>query len=93
MTRHRLLAAIRVSYSLFDKPFPALGKGLNVYKTKMPRSSDFKETLYLFEIKYLEERMKTTYLIWKDPSCAGINPEWQELTGQEFYALVKSPDV
>jgi len=37
--------------------------------------------------------MKTTYLIWKDPSCAGANPEWQELTGQEFYALVKSPDT
>jgi len=37
--------------------------------------------------------MKTTYLIWKDPFYAGVNPDWQELTGREFYALVKSPDA
>ena len=37
--------------------------------------------------------MKTTYLIWKESSCAGINPDWQELTGQAFYAFVRSPKV
>jgi len=34
--------------------------------------------------------LKTTYFIWKNPLCGGINPEWQEITGQAFYALVKS---
>ena len=33
-----------------------------------------------------------TYLVWKDPSCNGINPDWQEITGQEFLALVRSPE-
>ena len=37
--------------------------------------------------------MKTTYLIWKNPSCNGVNPDWQEITGQEFYALVNSPEA
>jgi len=36
--------------------------------------------------------MKTTYLVWKDQSCNGINPDWQEITGQEFLALVRSPE-
>ena len=36
--------------------------------------------------------MKTTYLVWKDPSCNGINPVWQELTGREFFALVNAPE-
>ena len=36
--------------------------------------------------------MKTTYLIWKNPSCNGVNPDWQEITGQEFYALVRSSE-
>lgn len=36
--------------------------------------------------------MKTTYLVWKDPSTGGINPDWQQLTGQEFLALVRSPE-
>jgi hypothetical protein len=34
--------------------------------------------------------MKTTYLVWKDPNCGGVNVEWQEITGQEFLALVRS---
>lgn len=34
--------------------------------------------------------MKTTYLVWEDPTCDGINPNWQELTGQEFLAFVRS---
>jgi len=33
--------------------------------------------------------MKTTYLVWKDPFCNGVNPEWQELTGQEFLAFIR----
>jgi RNA polymerase sigma factor (sigma-70 family) len=36
--------------------------------------------------------MKTTYLVWKDPACNGINPEWREITRDEFLALVKSPE-
>jgi hypothetical protein len=41
----------------------------------------------------MEERlMKTTYLIWKDPSCNGIDPDWQEITGKEFLALVRSAE-
>jgi len=35
--------------------------------------------------------LKTTYLVWKDPSCNGINPDWLEITGQEYYSLVNSP--
>jgi len=37
--------------------------------------------------------MKTTYWIWKDTSCNGINPDWQELNGREFYAFVRSPEA
>ena len=37
--------------------------------------------------------MKTTYLVWKDASCNGINPDWQELNGREFYAFVHSPEA
>jgi hypothetical protein len=36
--------------------------------------------------------MKTTYLVWKDRDCNGVNPDWQEITGQEFYALVNAPE-
>jgi hypothetical protein len=36
--------------------------------------------------------MKTTYLVWKDPASDGANPDWQELTGQEFLALVRSDE-
>jgi len=37
--------------------------------------------------------MKTTYFVWKNPSCNGIGPEWRELTGKEFTALVRSPEA
>lgn len=37
--------------------------------------------------------MKTTYLVWQNPACNGINPSWQELTGQEFLALVRSAEA
>ena len=33
--------------------------------------------------------MKTTYLAWKNPTCNGVNPEWQELTGQEFLTFIR----
>jgi RNA polymerase sigma factor (sigma-70 family) len=36
--------------------------------------------------------MKTTYLVWKDPSCNGINPEWEQISRNQFLALVKSPE-
>jgi hypothetical protein len=35
--------------------------------------------------------MKTTYLIWKNPQCKGVCPDWMPLTGAEFLALVRSP--
>jgi RNA polymerase sigma factor (sigma-70 family) len=37
--------------------------------------------------------MKTAYLVWKDPFCNGIDPDWQELNGREFYAFVRSPEA
>jgi hypothetical protein len=36
--------------------------------------------------------MKTIYLIWKNPLCKGIRPEWREITGKEFLSLVRSPE-
>ena len=37
--------------------------------------------------------MKTTYLVWENPGCNGINPIWKELAGQEFLALVRSAEA
>jgi hypothetical protein len=36
--------------------------------------------------------MTKKYYIWKDPNCAGVDIEWLELTGKEFYALLKHPE-
>lgn len=36
--------------------------------------------------------MKTTYLVWKDPACNGVNPEWERLTRSKFLTLIKSPE-
>ena len=36
--------------------------------------------------------MQTTYLIWKNPPIKGASPDWQEITGKEFLALVRSPE-
>ena len=36
--------------------------------------------------------MKTKYFIWKDPSCEGVHPDWLEISGQEFNALVTSEE-
>ena len=33
----------------------------------------------------------TTYLVWKDPNCNGIKPDWIQLSQKAFHALVKSP--
>ena len=37
--------------------------------------------------------MKTTYLVWEDPTCDGINPNWPELTRLEFLTLVRSAEA
>lgn len=37
--------------------------------------------------------MKTTYFVWENPACNGINPNWKELSGQEFLALVRSAEA
>lgn len=36
--------------------------------------------------------MKKRYFVWKDASCNGINPQWIELTGKEFYEFRKKPE-
>lgn len=36
--------------------------------------------------------MKKKYYVWKDPDCGGSNIEWVELTGREFFALLKCPE-
>ena len=37
--------------------------------------------------------MGTTYLVWQNPSCAGVDPQWENLTRNEFLTLVNSPDA
>jgi hypothetical protein len=36
--------------------------------------------------------MKTRYLIWKNRSCNGVNPDWLEITGKDFLSLVRSTE-
>lgn len=36
--------------------------------------------------------MSNKYFIWKDEKCKGINPEWLEISGKEFYRLVSKPE-
>ena len=36
--------------------------------------------------------MKTIYLVWKNPVGGGINPDWLQLSGKEFLALVRSSE-
>lgn len=31
------------------------------------------------------------FFIWKDKNCEGIDPEWEQIGGKEFYALVTDP--
>ena len=35
--------------------------------------------------------MTKKYFIWKDSECNGMNPEWIELTGEEFYKFINTP--
>jgi hypothetical protein len=46
--------------------------------------------LLLTNLENLEVSMKATYLIWKTPPRNGANPDWQEISGKEFFALVRS---
>ena len=32
------------------------------------------------------------FLVWKDKDCNGINPEWIEMTGKEFYRFTSRPE-
>lgn len=36
--------------------------------------------------------MARKYLVWKDPACGGVNMVWVELSGKEFYAMMKLPE-
>lgn len=36
--------------------------------------------------------MAKKYLVWKDRNCNGINPEWIEMTGEEFYAFISKDE-
>lgn len=37
--------------------------------------------------------MAKKYYRWKDENCNGVNPEWIEITGQEFYDYVDSSEI
>jgi len=37
--------------------------------------------------------MSTTYLLWKDPDCKGINPQWLTLNRKEFLDFLKTPEA
>ena len=43
-----------------------------------------------FKNRMEEIYMKTIYLVWKNPACNGVNPEWKQLSGKEFFTLVRS---
>lgn len=36
--------------------------------------------------------MANKYLLWKDPNCNGVNPEWISMNGKEFYNFIKRPE-
>ncbi len=36
--------------------------------------------------------MSKKYFIWKDRNCNGVNPEWIELSGSEFYQFINRPE-
>ena len=36
--------------------------------------------------------MSRKYYVWKNPACGGVNIQWVELTGKEFYAMVNQPE-
>lgn len=30
------------------------------------------------------------YYVWKDPTCEGINPQWQQMNGRKFYEFLQN---
>ncbi len=36
--------------------------------------------------------MAKKYLVWKDRTCNGKNPEWQEMKGREFFRFLNSDE-
>lgn len=36
--------------------------------------------------------MANKYYIWKNPACGGVGIAWKEVTGKEFFALMKLPE-
>ncbi len=36
--------------------------------------------------------MSNQFFIWKNPNCKGINPEWIELSGEEFLKFIRKPE-
>ena len=36
--------------------------------------------------------MAKKYYAWKDPACGGVDIEWTELTGAEFYHMLKKEE-
>lgn len=36
--------------------------------------------------------MARKYFVWKDPACDGVHKSWVELSGKEFYAMMKLPE-
>lgn len=36
--------------------------------------------------------MSNKFFVWKKPICDGIDPEWIEITGKEFYMLIDNPE-
>lgn len=36
--------------------------------------------------------MAKKYYIWTDPTCNGVNIAWKELSGKEFFTMVKRPE-
>lgn len=36
--------------------------------------------------------MLNKFYIWKNADCNGVNPEWSELSGKEFYKFINNPE-
>lgn len=37
--------------------------------------------------------MANKYYIWKNPECNGVDPEWIEITGSQFFSLEKNKSI
>jgi hypothetical protein len=51
-----------------------------------PRSNQFSA----IHKKLIGVKIMTTYLAWKDPSCNGVNPQWEILSRKDFKRLVNT---